>query len=62
MFADKSTAGGLFIRGSEPLTMVGQFTHLSGKPALPPKWAFGPWMSSNNWDSQKRSETGGANG
>jgi alpha-D-xyloside xylohydrolase len=37
----------------EPLTMVGQFTHLSGKPSLPPKWAFGPWMSSNNWDSQR---------
>lgn len=24
----------------------------SGLPELPPRWAFGPWMSSNNWDSQ----------
>ncbi|KRF28110.1 TIM-barrel domain-containing protein [Paenibacillus sp. Soil787] len=41
-----------YLFAEEPLTMVGQFTHLSGKPVLPPKWSFGPWMSSNNWDSQ----------
>ncbi|MDC7234293.1 MAG: glycoside hydrolase family 31 protein [Spirochaetales bacterium] len=27
---------------------------LSGFPVLPPEWAFGPWMSSNEWNSQKR--------
>lgn len=41
-----------YLFAEDPLTMVGQFTHLSGKPVLPPKWSFGPWMSSNNWDSQ----------
>ncbi|TXK74857.1 TIM-barrel domain-containing protein [Paenibacillus sp. N3.4] len=41
-----------YVFAGEPLEMVGQFTHLSGKPVLPPKWSFGPWMSSNNWDSQ----------
>jgi alpha-glucosidase (family GH31 glycosyl hydrolase) len=41
-----------YLFAEEPLTIVGQFTHLSGKPVLPPKWSFGPWMSSNNWDSQ----------
>ena len=41
-----------YLFADEPLTMVEQFTNLSGKPNLPPKWAFGPWMSSNNWDSQ----------
>lgn len=41
-----------YVFADEPLTMVEQFTSLSGKPNLPPKWAFGPWMSSNNWDSQ----------
>lgn len=27
---------------------------LSGFPVLPPDWAFGPWMSSNEWNSQER--------
>lgn len=43
----------VYLLADEPLTMVGQFTALSGKPNLPPKWSFGPWMSSNNWDSQE---------
>lgn len=30
-----------------------QFTLETGKPILPPVWAFGPWMSSNNWDRDK---------
>jgi hypothetical protein len=25
---------------------------VSGYPEMLPKWAFGPWMSSNNWDSE----------
>ncbi|UKS30348.1 hypothetical protein LOZ80_15985 [Paenibacillus sp. HWE-109] len=41
-----------YLFADEPLAMVGQFTQLSGRPMLPPKWSFGPWMSSNNWDSQ----------
>ncbi|OXM14807.1 TIM-barrel domain-containing protein [Paenibacillus herberti] len=36
----------------EPLEMVRGFASLAGLPVLPPKWSFGPWMSSNNWDSQ----------
>lgn len=24
----------------------------TGRPILPPKWAFGPWMSSNGWNTQ----------
>jgi len=39
--------------GGRPLELVGTFAELAGKPKLPPKWAFGPWMSSNNWDSEK---------
>ena len=35
-----------------PKEMIGQFTSLTGKPAMMPEWAFGPWMSSNNWDSE----------
>ncbi len=37
----------------KPLELVGTFAELTGKPKLPPKWAFGPWMSSNNWDSER---------
>jgi len=37
----------------KPLELVGAFAELMGKPKLPPKWAFGPWMSSNNWDSER---------
>lgn len=36
----------------EPWHIVAAFTDLTGKPALPPAWAFGPWMSSNDWNSQ----------
>ncbi|WP_153464426.1 TIM-barrel domain-containing protein [Sediminibacillus terrae] len=31
---------------------VQQFTKETGKPAMVPAWALGPWMSSNNWDRQ----------
>lgn len=35
-----------------PKEMVEQFTSLTGRPTMMPEWAFGPWMSSNNWDSE----------
>lgn len=35
-----------------PAEIVEKYTEISGKPVLPPKWAFGPWISSNNWDRQ----------
>jgi alpha-glucosidase (family GH31 glycosyl hydrolase) len=31
---------------------VSQFIALTGDPAPVPPWALGPWMSSNNWDSE----------
>ena len=36
-----------------PKEMIGQFTSIAGKPVMMPEWAFGPWMSSNNWDSEE---------
>ena len=36
----------------DPKKIVSRFTDLVGKPAMPPAWAFGPWMSSNDWNSQ----------
>jgi len=35
-----------------PRAIVQAFTDLTGKPKLPPPWAFGLWMSSNDWNSQ----------
>ncbi|MGE5675047.1 MAG: TIM-barrel domain-containing protein [Mycobacterium leprae] len=35
---------------------LAQFSALTGQPVLPPRWSFGPWMSSNNWDSQAEVE------
>jgi len=35
-----------------PKEILGAFTALLGRPALPPQWAFGPWMSSNEWNNQ----------
>lgn len=32
------------------------FVGLNGGLAVPPKWAFGPWMSSNDWNTQARTE------
>ncbi|GAA4295990.1 glycoside hydrolase family 31 protein [Anaerocolumna aminovalerica] len=34
-----------------PKEVVSSFSLLTGKPVMLPEWAFGPWMSSNNWDS-----------
>ncbi|MCX7710786.1 MAG: hypothetical protein N2484_13185 [Clostridia bacterium] len=35
-----------------PKEIIQSYSSITGKPILPPKWAFGPWMSSNNWDNQ----------
>ena len=42
----------LYLFPGTPAEVLGAYTDVTGKPHLPPKWAFGPWMSSNNWDSQ----------
>lgn len=36
-----------------PKAILAAYIRRTGLPELPPVWAFGPWMSSNNWDSQK---------
>lgn len=36
-----------------PSEMIHKYTTLTGAPTLPPKWSFGPWMSSNGWNTQK---------
>jgi len=37
-----------------PLGALQSYLHRVGKPTLPSAWAFGLWMSSNDWNSQAR--------
>lgn len=43
-----------FIAGDTPKDVIINYTNITGKSALPSQWVFGPWMSSNGWDSQSR--------
>ena len=47
-----------FVLGNENnlLDIVGRLNLLSGRPVLPPSWAFGLWISSNEWNSQAKVE------
>ncbi|MGB7338943.1 MAG: TIM-barrel domain-containing protein, partial [Phototrophicaceae bacterium] len=38
----------------DPYEIVGQFARKTGPVVLPPEWAFGLWMSGNEWNSQQR--------
>ncbi|MEV4166865.1 TIM-barrel domain-containing protein [Nonomuraea dietziae] len=35
-----------------PAKIVNDYTAVTGRPQLPPKWAFGVWMSANEWNTQ----------
>ncbi|MCF0147966.1 MAG: hypothetical protein HUJ77_06155 [Clostridium sp.] len=35
--------------------IISDYTYETGKIKMPPLWMFGPWMSSNGWDTQKES-------
>lgn len=35
-----------------PAEIVDDYTATTGRPQLPPKWAFGVWMSANEWNTQ----------
>jgi alpha-glucosidase (family GH31 glycosyl hydrolase) len=41
-------------QGDDPFAIVGAFARATGPVALPPRWAFGLWMSGNEWNSQAR--------
>ncbi len=52
MGAECGVLKGLVATGS--LTdQVSKLHHNTGSPKMVPKWALGPWMSSNNWDSEE---------
>jgi alpha-glucosidase (family GH31 glycosyl hydrolase) len=46
-----STLDYYFFAGN-PTEVVDAYTAVSGRPQLPPKWAFGLWMSANEWNTQ----------
>ena len=39
-----------------PGEIIRDYMALLGPAKLPPKWAFGPWISANHWDSQEKVE------
>ena len=43
-----------WFQGDDPYAITGQFAQLTGPVTLPPPWAFGLWMSGNEWNSQER--------
>lgn len=45
-----------FMVAENPYGVTRAFTGLTGDITVPPKWAFGPWMSANTWNSQARAE------
>ena len=40
----------------EPSTVLEQFFGVVGPPALIPEWAYRPWASANDWNTQERVE------
>lgn len=41
----------LFIfQGENIKDILGAYTSITGRPALPPKWSFGPWFICREWD------------
>lgn len=39
-----------------PAEILDKYTQLTGRPVLPPEWAFGLWMSANRWNTQVLAE------
>ena len=51
-FAVEGPSLDFYLFVGQPKEILSAFTDLVGKPLLPPKWAFGLWMSGNEWNSQ----------
>ncbi|MFB1081608.1 TIM-barrel domain-containing protein [Jeotgalibacillus sp. JSM ZJ347] len=41
-----------FIHGNDLSDVISNYTDITAKPEMLPKWAFGLWMSANEWDRQ----------
>ena len=40
--------------GGSPQEVLSTFLQRTGRPKLPPRWIFRPWMSGNEWNTQAR--------
>lgn len=47
---------GAVLFSGKPEEMIREYMSLFGPAKLPPKWAFGPWISANHWNSQSAVE------
>lgn len=55
LFACCPPAGAMYdarVHTGLPSQLLKAYSEETGKAVLPPKWAFGPWMSSNGWNTQ----------
>lgn len=43
---------GMVLSAGSPAQALEGYAAETGAPALPPVWAFGPWISSNGWNTQ----------
>lgn len=50
--SDSGRFSSFLITAPTPWQIVSVFSELTSKPVLPPNWAFGLWMSGNDWNSQ----------
>ncbi len=48
----------LFVYAEEPAKAIEQYTNLTGKPVLPPRWAFEPWMGGTHLRWQAKGDPG----
>ncbi len=46
----------LHVFTGSPQEIVAEYMRPTGEPAMPPDWAFGPWISANHWDSCEKLE------
>ena len=46
----------LILFAGAPGEIIRDYMALFGPAKVPPKWAFGPWISANHWDSQEKVE------
>lgn len=49
---DKNTGVKFYLFTGNNQEITNSYTDVVGKPVLPPVWAFGPWISANEWNKQ----------
>lgn len=46
----------VYLGAGSPRQLIGEYMARFGPAKLPPKWAFGPWISANRWNTQAQVE------